>query len=226
MTTEREIRHVPAEAEIMPSVARAHLTLLPSGARPNGVNYKLRDKARFSILKALHDRTLLDRTPTADPVDLGTSAALSREDSADAAQDLALAGLVERVGDSFIRLSAEGTRTIERVLRRPLEATDLYPDVMNFVDAERGTRSIPEVLALLAELVPILSKLRLENDARARLREHMKSVQAELERPAPSRPFVLEELVAIREILEQAAEGDGIVPLAHVTKLIDEEVEP
>lgn len=188
------------------------------------MDYQSEHKGRYLILKGLYERGARADATGVPPADLGRAVALSPEASETAAAQLKRAGLVECAADgSLVRLSDEGLRTVERVLRQPLRSTDSYPDVTDFDDDKRGTRSIDEVDAFLLHLRQISSKLKLDDRSKEELETRILRVESELARPCPSRVLTLAGLASIRDILELAAEGDGIVLLARITHLIDEE---
>jgi hypothetical protein len=182
-----------------------------------------RRKARYLILKGLYDRGAWTAAQSFEPWDVGETVALSAEESEHAAAELERAGLVEWTQDGLaVCLSDEGLRTIERVLRQPLPANDAYPEVMDFDDVFRGTRSADEVDDFLGDLRRVLPKLKLEEGVRAELILRMDAVEIQLGQPSPSRQFTLSGLARIRDLLSTAAEGDGIAIVAHVTRLLDE----
>lgn len=185
------------------------------------MDYKTQHKHRYLILKGLYDRAGRDRATAFAPADLGAPVALSPSESEAAAKELEEEGLLERTGELEVRLTGEGMRTAERVLRQELRATDAYPDVTDYVDAEKGTRSVEDIDAFLNSLKQAVPALKLEEDGRRDLRAGIERVEAQLRIAAPSRTLALEGLVFIRSVLERAAEGAGVPLLAHATRLID-----
>lgn len=190
------------------------------------MDYKTRNKHRYLILTGLHDRAGRDREAACAPAAIGAAVALTPSESEMAADELEEEGLVERTGELEIRLTGEGIRTAERVLRRELRATDAYPDVTDYVDSERGTHSTSDIAAFLTSLEQVLPALKLDADGRRDLRAGIERVAAQLRLPIPSRTLALEGLVYIRSVLERAAEGAGVPILARVTRLIDEPARP
>lgn len=185
------------------------------------MDYKTQHKHRYLILTGLYDRGGRDRTASFAPADIGAPVALSLSESEAAANELEEEGLLERTGELEVRLTGEGMRTAERVLRQELRATDVYPDVTDYVDAEKGTRSVEDIDAFLNSLKQAAPALKLEEDGRRDLRAGIERVEAQLRIAAPSRTLALEGLVFVRSVLERAAEGAGVPLLAHVTRLID-----
>lgn len=185
------------------------------------MDYKTQHKHRYLILKGLYDRAGRDRAAAFAPAEVGAPVALSPGESEAAANELEEEGLLERTGDLEVRLTGEGMRTAERVLRQELRATDAYPDVTDYVDAEKGTRSVEDIDAFLNSLKQAAPALKLEEDGRRDLRAGIERVEAQLRVAAPSRTLALEGLVFIRSVLERAAEGAGVPLLAHATRLID-----
>lgn len=186
------------------------------------MDYKTRNKHRYLILTGLRDLAGRDREAAFAPAAVGARVALSASESEAAANDLEEEGLLERTGELEVRLTGEGIRTAERVLRRELRATDAYPDVTDYVDSERGTHSTSDIAAFLSSLEQVLPVLKLDADGRRDLRAGMERVLVQLRLPIPSRTLALEGLVHIRSVLERAAEGAGVPILAHVTRLLDE----
>jgi len=186
-------------------------------------NDNQRRKGRYLILKGLHDHGAWKPAQSFEPWQVGEAVGLSAEESEHAAGQLGRAGLVEWTQDGLaLCLSDEGVRTIERVLRQPLPANDAYPEVMDFDDVFRGTRSADEVEDFLEDLRRVLPKLDLEDRVRAELTRRMDAVEVQLQDPSPSRQLTLSGLARIRELLCLAAEGDGLEIVAQVTRLLDE----
>lgn len=188
------------------------------------MDYKAEHKHRYLIMKGLRDRSARSSVFAFEPGEIGAPVALSVEESATAAQDLENLGLVERAAGSLVQLTDEGQRTIERALRQPLKATDLYPDMAEFVDTKKGTRSRTQISSVLTELKRLLPRLKLEDRARTELGARIDRVESELNDTATHRSSTLQGLVSIRKILETAAEGDAVVVLAELTQLIDGDV--
>ena len=197
------------------------------------IDMEQEDADRFKVLNALYE-AVRDRGGAMVPSkDVFARSALERKRFFRALQYLIDDGLIAPQAFNCLQITHYGTKSVELALRKPQEATDLFPPV-NLIYAETisnstiqqagnnavqsatlNADSTEELAGLIAQLVSSLQSLKLAVPQMKALAADLDTMTAQLKSPAPKKSILDEAWRSARHVLENA--GGGVLGQSALT---------